>query len=114
MEPRAASPAEGQARRPPGPCRRKLATAQHELRTDRGDPPVQRRRSSLRSRPWPTRGAVAAHDLTRRYGDGDFAVDAVRGVSLDVPYGQFTAIMGPSGSGKSTLMHLLAGLDRPT
>jgi putative ABC transport system ATP-binding protein len=57
--------------------------------------------------------AVAAYNLTRRYGDGDSAVDAVRGVSLEVPAGQFTAIMGPSGSGKSTLMHLLAGLDRP-
>jgi putative ABC transport system ATP-binding protein len=57
--------------------------------------------------------AVAAHNVTRRYGDGDSAVEAVRGVSLAVPAGQFTAIMGPSGSGKSTLMHLLAGLDRP-
>jgi putative ABC transport system ATP-binding protein len=57
--------------------------------------------------------AVAAHNVTRRYGDGDSAVEAVRGVSLAAPAGQFTAIMGPSGSGKSTLMHLLAGLDRP-
>src|SRR5215218_784814 len=57
---------------------------------------------------------VRATALTRRYGDGDSAVDALRGVSLDVPGGQFAAIMGPSGSGKSTLMHILAGLDRPT
>jgi len=64
--------------------------------------------------PVATRAAVAAHNLVRRYGDGDSAVEAVRGVSLDIPTGQFTAIMGPSGSGKSTLMHLLAGLDRPT
>src|SRR5205085_1326378 len=52
--------------------------------------------------------------VTRRYGEGDAAVDALRGVSLDIPAGQFAAVMGPSGSGKSTLMHILAGLDRPT
>ena len=57
---------------------------------------------------------VAATDLTRRYGAGETAVDALRGVSLGVPRGQLTAVMGPSGSGKSTLMHILAGLDRPT
>src|SRR4051812_21184450 len=57
---------------------------------------------------------VSARDVTRRYGQGDAAVDALRGVSLDFPPAGFTAIMGPSGSGKSTLMHILAGLDRPS
>jgi putative ABC transport system ATP-binding protein len=57
---------------------------------------------------------VAARDLTRRYGAGDTAVDALRGVSLEIARGELTAVMGPSGSGKSTLMHILAGLDKPT
>jgi putative ABC transport system ATP-binding protein len=57
---------------------------------------------------------VSARDITRRYGDGDTAVDALRGVSVDIARGQLTAVMGPSGSGKSTLMHILAGLDTPT
>jgi putative ABC transport system ATP-binding protein len=57
---------------------------------------------------------VSGRDLNRRYGEGETAVDALRGVSLDVPKGQLTAVMGPSGSGKSTLMHILAGLDAPT
>ena len=57
---------------------------------------------------------VESHDLCRRYGEGEAAVDALAGVSVDFPSGAFAAIMGPSGSGKSTLMHTLAGLDRPT
>ncbi len=58
--------------------------------------------------------AVSATDLSRQYGEGDTAVHALRGVSLDIAEGRLTAVMGPSGSGKSTLMHILAGLDRPT
>jgi putative ABC transport system ATP-binding protein len=57
---------------------------------------------------------VSARDLVRRYGEGDTAVDALRGVSVDIAEGRLTAVMGPSGSGKSTLMHILAGLDKPT
>ncbi len=57
---------------------------------------------------------VAARDITRRYGEGAGAIEALRGVSLEVTGGQLVAVMGPSGSGKSTLMHTLAGLDTPT
>jgi putative ABC transport system ATP-binding protein len=57
---------------------------------------------------------VEANDVSRRYGEGGAAVDALVGVSTAFERGRFTAIMGPSGSGKSTLMHILAGLDTPT
>ena len=62
----------------------------------------------------PPAAVISAADLTRRYGEGDTAVYALRNVSLDIAAGQLTAVMGPSGSGKSTLMHILAGLDKPT
>lgn len=58
--------------------------------------------------------AVRAEDLVKVYGEGPTAVRALDGVTLDLPAGAFTAVMGPSGSGKSTLLHCLAGLDRPT
>jgi len=57
---------------------------------------------------------VVARDVARRYGAGETAVDALRGVSVDIGRARLTAVMGPSGSGKSTLMHILAGLDKPT
>jgi putative ABC transport system ATP-binding protein len=61
-----------------------------------------------------TQTVVSARGVTRRYGEGDTAVDALRGIDLEIERGKLTAVMGPSGSGKSTLMHILAGLDKPT
>ncbi|OKK14735.1 ABC transporter [Streptomyces sp. CB00455] len=57
--------------------------------------------------------AVVLTSVTKTYGAGDHAVTALGGVSLTLPAGTFTAIMGPSGSGKSTLLQCAAGLDRP-
>ena len=64
--------------------------------------------------PISTQSIVSAQDVHRRFGEGEAAVDALSGVTVEFPAGRFAAIMGPSGSGKSTLMHILAGLDRPT
>ena len=58
--------------------------------------------------------ALRLEDVARRYGRGTDTVHALDGVSLVVPRGSFTAVMGPSGSGKSTFLHCAAGLDRPT
>jgi putative ABC transport system ATP-binding protein len=62
----------------------------------------------------PNAAVVRTDRIARQYGEGDTAVHALRGVTVEIAAGQLTAVMGPSGSGKSTLMHILAGLDRPT
>src|SRR5881392_1587642 len=64
--------------------------------------------------PAPCACVLSALEVSKRYGEGDAHVDALRGVSLEIEEARLTAIMGPSGSGKSTLMHILAGLDRPS
>src|SRR6185295_11434686 len=57
--------------------------------------------------------AVALRDVRKVHGKGDGAVVALDGVSIALPTGSFTAVMGPSGSGKSTFLNVAAGLDRP-
>jgi putative ABC transport system ATP-binding protein len=58
--------------------------------------------------------AVRVRDVVKTFGEGRTAVQALRGVNLDVSHGELVAIMGPSGSGKSTLLHILGALDAPT
>ena len=57
---------------------------------------------------------IDARDVTLRLGDGDAAVEVLRGVSLSVPAGERLAILGPSGSGKSSAMAILSGMERAT
>ena len=57
---------------------------------------------------------VAVHGLTKTYGEGDLAVDAVRSIDLDIDRGEVVLIMGPSGSGKTTLLLMLGAMLRPT
>jgi putative ABC transport system ATP-binding protein len=71
-------------------------------------------RGSGRARPAPDGAVVVLQRVTKTYGKGASAVQALREVTVALPRGSFTAVMGPSGSGKSTLMHCAAGLDRPT
>jgi putative ABC transport system ATP-binding protein len=58
--------------------------------------------------------AFSTQDLTKVYGAGAAAVHALRGVTLEIPQGEFVVLLGPSGSGKSTLLNILGGLDRAT
>ena len=61
-----------------------------------------------------SKNIIRVKDLTKSYQSGAVTTQALRGVSLEIEKGSFTAIVGPSGHGKSTLMHLLGGLDRPS
>lgn len=57
---------------------------------------------------------ITLRNITKRYGTGEAAFLALKGVSFDVHQGEFLAVMGPSGSGKSTTMNIIGALDRPT
>ena len=99
---------------PPNPRRKPVSSPQDRPGTTRRPVMNTTHANPSPGSPATSGNAVTATELTRRYGAGTTAVDALRGVSLAVSDGELVAIMGPSGSGKSTLLHILAGLDRPT
>ena len=57
------------------------------------------------------RGGVRLRGITKTYGEGAAAVHALRGIDLDIPSGEFVAILGPSGSGKTTLLNIIGGIE---
>src|SRR5213079_2164093 len=59
-------------------------------------------------------GLVQISDVHKYFTRGSERIDVLKGVTLDIPQGDFLALMGPSGSGKTTLLNLLGGLDQPT
>ncbi|TMK41166.1 MAG: ABC transporter ATP-binding protein [Actinobacteria bacterium] len=108
-------PTEDKGDRPPKPGRRLLGRLARRGKGASPEPAEGQEEDELGlSAPAVPPAAVTGLELVKRFGTGETAVDALRGVTVSFAPGTFSAIMGPSGSGKSTLMHILAGLDRPT
>ena len=61
-----------------------------------------------------TQALVQINNVVKHYSRGKQVVEVLHGITLDIPKGDFVALMGPSGSGKTTLLNLIGGLDQPT